>query len=523
MSYKPKDRIGDFVKNKIELDVKNQSAWNTPPDDVFFNAMEVIDERKKVKNKKALIIILSLLFLTATFGYLFVEKARLSALSENINQVKYEIEQLNLKLSQEQSSAQNEIHSGTIKSRAESNVNSKGNNDIASDKFQKKVAPTSSIQRNVSQGVSANSFIHSNTNTNTNQTSIKKSNFVNQNNSYNINRTTHQGLNLIAHGPSKEVAHMGLNSIPTKGQAINENLNLIGLAILQNQNILLFKISSKIPDLNLVIPQGITAEQNVNQKRWTLGLFVNQNLSSLDMNPSLTQTDATLTEYDKYYYGRGVSTQLSYDLNAHFYASLNLSYNEYRNSSLFEESALYSKSNEYSSTNGDVVYQDEMDIQTPFGSYMSEMNFDVSPNHVNENDLIQQVSRISQNFATLGASLNIGYKQNLSSKLEWFSEVGLGYNYLFNLSNEMQTQVIMDNQILCRMSDISEGMPNLNRGFSFYNMATGLNYHVKDNMDLNFGLSYLNSISSLREIPSSLDPSLDLNQFQLRIGSQLRF
>jgi len=504
MSNRPKDRLDDFVKKKIDLDLENQKAWNTPPDEVFFNAMEELDDNNSKKKNRFFIILFSSLFLLSTFSYLIIEKSRLNELSENMDQVKVELDQLNNELIQEkQINQQNNSVNNTNQNKevASNNALVRGGhpeniNDIQKSKNLNSIASneqTKSIQKAVNNPIK-------------NFTASSNSGFQKASNT-SISKST-----------------LRAKPFTSKTYTTLEKSTLARLMLLDKLNLSPLVNEREVLTLDhLQFIEYVLGKNDAKTSPFTFGVFLNQNLTSLTMDPNSTGSTSTLTNYDRFYYGKGITSQLSYDISSHFYIALGLSYNDYSNSSVFQNQELYAKANEYSNTSGDFTYIDDMNIETPFGNYQTEMSFDVDPNQTSNDDIIERTSTISQNFKVLETALNIGYKTPLSNKFDWYVETGLNYNFLFGLENEMQTEVILNDELRCRMTDISEGMPDLNSGFFGVQVGTGIEYRLKGNVNLNFGLTHLKSLNSLRQINSTTDPSLDLTQFQIKLGSQYRF
>jgi len=485
-----KDDFTNKFKSRFDMDNLGEEGWSIPPDSVFENALKAIDEQKR-SSKRFLwfLLLLPLLGGLVFIGTYYSNDQDLTLENENL------------------------IISQLTEAKVQNDQSYKGLNKEIEPKLKK-----ADLKYDISN---INTSIEIPEVNSASKTIVR-------------NPSTHLLKTQRAHSTSSPVVTekilfkkdqvVSKKEIPVHAKNSKKVLNkskLNAVEFLEAVQINDFLIENR--ELDFVFAESKNKKTSRSEdSKFSIIVALKNNLSSFSMEPTDLGSDASLIYYDKNYYGLGLDLSIAYAINKNFSVLANSSFAQINNESQLDQSLYYSKSNEFLDSEGNSYYQSDMDLITPLGSRNSAFDFHVDPEHTTENELISAKTSINQQLQVLNFGLSGRYQWTVGQKFETYLASGLSLNYIFDLENNMETEIVMDKKPMGHFSESSKDMGSLRKTYFNYTVESGILWPISSKTKLIFSLQYKHSLQSLRK--ANLDNiQLNVEQFELGIGTQIRF
>lgn len=525
--------IEKFFKSKLKNIDSQSDDWSTPPDFVFTNAIDSIEQTKKSKRKRLLIAFL-----------LFTSLAILSTIiitqNRQINDVQESLKEMEDKL------IANRIHKNSQNQAAsELNVNSNPVNTIEStDEDKTKQGQSSSFSASSStsstpstQAVGTNELVNkdSNKNTGNRATNSEKENLINvftkhkttahqhsqkdnslnssgssdHNSSFTLGNSIIIDSNANAQQPLNEMSSTSqIDGINTSNQLLLSFPELYQLE-LQSLNIISEK-TSKHPVLAAFTPQSTST------KGFALTLNSGINLASFYMKNVTDPAYQNLVDYDKSCAGYFVETGLHYQFNDRWSAGLTLQYNKINNNSQYTQSSPVDQNN-MSIVNNQREYAMPMEIITPLGSHMMNSKILFDENELVSN-LISTSSDISQHLISYGLGVSAQYSFIRTQKINSYFGVNLSHHFIQDLNSGFQTKVEMDGRLKKQFDTNPKNMIKAYKDYNTLSAQLGIDYSINQRFNLVINSSIGRSLNSLTLTQTDTDPKTYLQYITTGVG-----
>jgi len=172
--------------------------------------------------------------------------------------------------------------------------------------------------------------------------------------------------------------------------------------------------------------------------------------SSLQMT-NLPQVDYQLTDYDKFYGGWEIGAGLSYDINTKNSIGSKLTYSAIKNESHFSQNINYLKGQEYTNTNGNILYDTGLEIASPTGNHSESITLDVTNENMQVGESLKNETNLYQNFNILSLSGYGNHKLFKLSDISFSVQAGIGLNLITSTSQEMHISIMHeDHQLMSK-------------------------------------------------------------------------
>ncbi|NNL92297.1 MAG: hypothetical protein HKO66_08705 [Saprospiraceae bacterium] len=492
MSDYPQDDLNAFFKSKLENAKPDENMWNVPPDFVFDNAVSKINsqepKRKPAYWRWALLLLLLIGLLSSVFMLVKsnnnykAANARLQSALSTKDQKIISLENELFEKTSAITAAETKIEfSNQTIEKLQDEVDAKRNVALKNNQQQ--------IQRKANQ-----TSIESKFNKRNNQSIVANNNEII---SISTSKDDIAQNDLINNNRSPEIASIPKILSKTNFILANEReVNLNGLDFITLSN----------------------SKNDLVDEVFKYGFFLNQNYSSLAMENIPSQSVSNLTKYDNHYSGLGFKFQAEKTVSSKVDMRFALAYQNIQNRSHLDKSNLYDPQNEIDMGNGQMAYNLDVIIDTPFGEVGTQTNFAVDPTLVAPNDEIRQETNTTQSLNIV--SLTVGPKYNFikSDKWAFFAAANLGFNRILHYNNQMQTSLVLHD---LKMADFESKPPlikDINKNYLSAAIGLGFGLYLTDNLQFVFDGQYGQSLNSLRVPKNSSGPLTYLKQWQTQVG-----
>lgn len=474
----PRDPIYNAFREKLEPTKIENELWNLPPDSVFTNAMDEVNSKKA--NRRPILIpwLIGTFFLVAIgLGFILFSS---SEGSENVKP----------------SSAVASLVDQTL-------VNDK-NSPILNN-----------IIKEPSQGLS-----HSKKEIPSAKATPLTASRGSQNQIYNPQTPSKisSALSPITIDSSDETNAIDLvekSETQKKDREVLEHhlLAKISLGALPNPEVKAVKIN---------MTPKISETHNSN---WSIKILSGITLSNLVMTNIDKNAPFDLYGYEKYNLsGPNISVSLERNLSKKLNVGLSLSFNKIKNKSRLEQSMLYDKVNENSTTAGNVAYDTQVAYETPVGLFSQTLAFSALENQFQNADQLEMQTDFEQIFDLLSIGLYAQYTFLDKEKWSLFSELGLQYNQILRSKSAYNTTLLFKDQVF--YEEVSRTAPEMKSLVSNYTSVTfglGLNYQVNDRMHFVVQSSFDTSLRSIRDSGDIVQPKTYVRSIKIGLGLKHNF
>ena len=526
MSKKNEDKLIQFFRENLQNPESTDSLWDTPPEFVFDNAMAKVDAQNDKRRSRRYLILLFFFALGILSAIYFQTQEQINELNDKIEVLDQQIAEKTTSLSTSESLSLE----GTANKEKKASANQDIQSSIASDfdlgingqsTSQEATTPTNNNRsltttpiNNMRKTVPSRSTVqNTNTLSNTNQ-NITQSPLTN---SETTNSATTGASNQNAMTPMANA--ISATAIPS-ARLLETVAALKAIQTLKAQGLSYpFSPAALSLDLSDVPVQEMTTDK-INP--WSLQMGFVQNFSTVSMD-NIPASAPALYDYDSHYYGNGAYVGATYDLGIRWGLSGNLSYQKINSSSHLVDSQAYDTANEIYMSNGDMMYETEVPVETPFGNISEIISLDLEPSTASPDDRIHQDTYMDQQLSLLSFSLGPQYTLIQSQKVNFSVQAGLTYNHVTAQKSTLNTSLTMGDKTLLEFSNSMDKVGSIKSYYINTYLGAGLNYNISDRYALGLSAQYTNALNSIRVNAAGQGPNTFINSFSVSTGVSYRF
>ena len=523
MSEFEKKGIEKFFRSRLRNINSEPGDWSTPPDFVFTNAIDSIQQTTQSKRKR---LFLAFLFFT------IIGLLSLIIITQNrqINDVQESLKQIEDKLIANQTDKPNSNQQASLPSVGQNHSTAIESSTASASEDQTRVKQSSisraqTVKENsASNNAKPNPLVRSE---NQNIVNVFTKNY-NQTHQSSAPPNPLDSSRSAANSSDFTSRHAGTNNTTENQQ---KSIHLLSNSPLfdgvdETEDLLL-----TFPSLNRLVASGLIIPQELLSKYPTVASFDRQNsinkgfyfvassginLSSFYMNNIIDQTNQNLVNYDKSCSGHYFESGLHYQLNSKWSGGLTFHYNKINNNSQYNESSPVDQSN-MSIVNNQMEYDMPMKIITPLGSHI--MNSKVL---FNENEVVANVistsSDITQHLIAYGIGISARYSAFRSSKLHTYFGLNLSRHFLNQVNSDFQTKIMMDGEIKKEFNMNSVSINKAYQDYTSLSAQLGLEYALSQRFHITFNSSLGRSLNSLAITETDTDPKTYLRNINAGLG-----
>ena len=470
-----------FFKNRLNTNETAGDGWDNPPDSVLDNAFQILDEKKKKR-----------------FGFLWfwtilgvVSVALLSTTIWNMNRLN-QIDDKLTSLIENDKANKSIITSSASDStvQKETSKTSITTTDLPTVPVQKETTP---IQNKKPRGGKRTNVVLPEDNAN-----LKATKEVEQ--SQSIERITIYETNIPEPNVNSRLNTMELSD-PTVQDSIKPILPFVVAQIVESQN----EEEEEDMDLNQVY------------------FFLGGNASSLSMTAN-NPLPTNLTRYDNWYAGYQLGAGLTHRLKSTKWSvDMRIQYQLYRNSSIFEDEAQYSKANESVSSSGESIYTAPIGLESPIRKFEGALSFDLQNQTFPNGSLLNNSTAITNTFHTTAAYVGLGYGLYSNTKWELQGRFGVSANYAIEMKQEMAFEMKRNTSVLATETFEEVSTKQMTKLYGSGLVGLKLSRSIHKNMTLGLSTAYTRSLQSIRQVEGPEQVKTQVSMIQSSVVVGLKF
>jgi hypothetical protein len=222
----------------------------------------------------------------------------------------------------------------------------------------------------------------------------------------------------------------------------------------------------------------------------------------------------SLTGYDKSYSGVHAGLGMNYSLTRRLRLDVNVMMSELQNRSTYRDKMQYHKANETTDINGQLIYREQMQMESPIGQFVNEAQFSLDGKEIAEESEMDNYTSIKQDFTVAVLQAGLDYLFLQRGRVSAFLGGGMGVNYFFGLDQCMNTRLSFEGSKLMDASyDMKPGSNSNATYLSLYGRA-GVEYRLGARLVMRLQGHYDRSLGSIRHPGSDSDVKTYLNSFR---------
>jgi hypothetical protein len=468
MDNKKYDDLDKLFRSRLKNEEILDQNWNKPPQSVFDGAISVLDKEERKRRRRLLWWIIPVVIL---LGF--------TALT--INQLN-KINHLENTIAALQSS--DDLRSENPRSTAELTP--------AQSITEQKNTEISNIQNSKNKKAEKQKQINSN------QSSPQKTSSKNSLSKQRMNSTI-SATNTKRDEVKAARATKQVEAVNPGEEALDSDPQLLSADLIRKDrntdplpgSILVIEGSAKeFPSYGVEILQK-KQEQSCQPKTFQFYALGGVNASTIKMT-NIGNPDFRLTGYERYYADWFTGLGFEYSFHPKWSLLLEASYNRMHVQSTYEHDIVYDKSLEYIDNQGNVNYESNYEVATVMGRQSSAFSIDLGEKNIADHAELQNLALIDNSFSTL--SLGLGTQYQLFCHKNWSLDMGVGlqYNYLLQLNEQMESSIYHENGLMFRESIVVEPMDKANQSFWSLsgNMRLGYQFNDLVGIKLNMGSTH---------------------------------
>ncbi len=464
MSKITKDKLEEFFDKRIKKQT-GAEGWNLPSDDIFEAAMVSLDVENKDRKLKWILYFLTAVFVLTLSIFLY---------QSNLNK-----ETANIAISESQ-----ELDEIPVEVNNENLIKEDIQKDVQIIQTKEEKQSTNSVniesESNLLETVSQNAFTEG---------------LTQEGNNSKLNRE-------VIEEEGKELVKLVYLGSALVNKSVEQKILFVDEFVsLENKAISFLQIESRgLPETNFINP-----EMEMKTHSAPYALFVQGSLfqSSIFMK-DIGVNNFTLEGYEKYNSGfsAGLGLQKAFTNKLKLEATFN--WIHFSNSSIYTSEFVYDESNEFYSSNGELMYHNEMELSTPRA--IISMNDDISmDNHMVSQDRITNKTEVIESYDVLQLGIGLNYELLRKGKLSIDLGVSPGLNYILNVNTNLNTILASDKEQMASYQSTAENtqVGNFNKIYFDAKASINLHYRISDNLKLRISGLYGQSLNSLKEYNST--------------------
>ena len=477
----------DNFKERFDLESNEDLGWNSPPDFIFDDAIASVNSNAKNRNTQTKVFYLLLPISALVLLVYSIYTSTNTAQSIDAQNKKVEA------LENDMASLREAINSKTLTTPVTDSGLSSTHTPAANTSKAVQTAETSQeeIVSSVAEEVVSKGATVQPSKTKTNLATQKTSSISSVNENSNRSAVITDGNDKVVKTLVEPIAESVINSVSILGDL--PTVASLSLSPLHETAV----DPAYSFDDRLSFTELHTQEEEAVNRKHRLSFNLMSDYSSLNMT-TLSSTTNLPQNNGKFYSGYGSSISYAVPVGKRLSFVNSASYNKIRNLSEMTNTMVYDKGNEVPSGPNSARYVVDTELDTPMGTVKETMEFSVDPTLVNDGDLIEHNTTLSQRLSILNLSSGLELDVVDIGPLKLRTSLQLGLNYVSDLNNQMDSKYKMQNRIMGENNTHTYNAQDMNKFFGSASLGAALSYDVCEDYSLNFGLNYQRSITSLR-------------------------
>ena len=510
---KPEKIDLDFFKTQFEEQSHLDLEWNTPPDFIFEDAISTVNTMKSNESKKRTFLyitigILSLILLSLAYSHNKVasleDKVNLLTTSNSVSQVTKDADitdntQSSL-TSNSSSTLVNDIAQSVANSTETSELKSSNNNNLSVGVNTSTPTVVNKVETNISESPA---FIEKQVTNN-----FKAQNTSNFDIANEVKAIEKQSDNIIQNKIAATVT-------PVQSNSVQNQITPIGIITNDIKDITIEKRAQ------IEVPNTIQYNEVIPKPKAEFSFDLVRNISTIKVSEGLDMSN-TLSGNDSYYGGTGLQVGLKLPVSSRVSWVNSASYDIIHNESFSQITNNYSKGNEEVVSTGETMYRSAMTVESPMGTIVSDLEFEVDPNFTNEGDIVYDNVYIDQTLKSFSLSTGLQYAIIDNNNFRWNGGINIGGSYVSSMTTNLDSKTIMHNTVMDDSNRTFENAGSLNRFLGYAELTSDINYKIGKKYNLNLGLGYSKGLTSLRSVANG-GPSTYLSSWSTSIGISRSF
>lgn len=491
------DNFERLIRRKLEEESEKPAGWNTPPEDVFEQAMDKLPPLEKKRKRRGLIFFFTgaLMLIGALLAGLTMYN-KIEALNSRISELTEESRQNALSIIEDRSD-ESEIQTTNQSDKITSQLLNVQNshNDKAQIKAETFIAEWPSPSNRKSPVENS----HQSTPVDGDQkTGVKGEPEQNVHNNSPLHQTSIRGAS------SQGIGTSDLNSI------------YLPIGPLSS-----FEISTTLPALRA--PSIKLSDTNRKTKGASPQIYAYGGINFSSMRMSNVSGTKELTGYDSYCPGYQFGLGADFTIGKRWKLNTEIAYSGNKNVSNYRNQMPYDKNNEQVMPDGERFYSTSVKIESPMHEMSSSAEFDLGEEVISENDMLENITDIETRFNTIGVRLGVEYNLLNAGKFSISSGVGLGVRYLSCLEESTDMKIYHDGAMMMRENGEYGSMHDVNRVLGSAYGAINFEYSLSSGFYLIQRSMYEMGLNSIRKTTSASEVKTYMDSLRLSIGLAYRF
>ena len=444
--------LDKLFRSRLKEDGIHPEEWNTPSDDVFHNALSIIDERRRKFPFLWILLALLILILGGVITWQYVTLSTLKTEIANLEKTQDQILETQKERTEQPTLGNN---NSTPKRAGVDNIEVQGSDPETS--VDNSTALTPNAQAVSSEEEEAPTVDPDN---------VRMVPFKQ------LDKAEVEQTALYRSGTP-------VSSLPTS--QINEFLLSTNVAI----------------DPPLIITETILEDQHF----WSPYMLWSSELSTFTMS-NLPDAGFSLTDYDKYYRGMALGAGVKQQINSLWSIDYALTYHKQYNQSHYKDRMPYDKQKEEKLPGGSRSYSTDISIVSPTGQLRENVEMTFQNKDIPDQAEIKNHTIIDQDLSTIGLSIVPRY--HLVRALKFDASIGLGLkaHYILNFDEKMAMALYHEGEPIKSETFRQASPPMLNEFFGGLYGNVDFRYHISDHFSLGLQTGYYRSLTSLKAYKS---------------------
>ena len=270
-------------------------------------------------------------------------------------------------------------------------------------------------------------------------------------------------------------------------------------------------------ETQLQIPEPLRMDYiaNIGDLEWYIGTTTHW--TTLDMK-GIEESTASLTEYDKRYLGYGLRAGLVQNLPGRWSLDYRCSYQHFTNKSAFNDDLVYDDDLERVDANGKTMYSMDLSILSPMSELNRAVAFEVDDYPIVDEDVFENVTRISEEYHWLTVAVIPNYNIINSSKWSISAGLGLQANYLIKMKEDMDVKLYFESEMMKNEIILNDPSKNVNPWSLASLGELNLSRELNERSSLSLTAGMQQSITPINTPKNGVAPRTYVNDLQLGLN-----
>lgn len=476
MGNQPKNIKASDFKDRFDQESNSDLGWNNPPDFLFEDAINSVNNQNKKKRKSMLFFLLAGIILLGIFVNQYYFANRIENLESQVEK----------------------ISATSLKKESTSPVNinvAPVSEELKVEEVKAEVAIETSVNGYLQKDIIDEDITTSITNISEPEANPLNQSFYETKQSGTVSVSANTKLQrqhierTSTTNPSDSTPKEGVSNSLLSAVSALPSITAAGVSSLRLEYNPLLVSLDRVPDVKTIAADSDLTAQ--------LGLRLERNISTLIMTAPLGAQNLTL--YDNYYNGIGLQVDYSMPLSSKLDMISSVSYRKISNESLAENTLSYQKGTEVMMPGQMAMYEMDNEIESPLGTLEERMQLVVDPSTTQDGDALHQSISLDQCISVIGLASGFSYKLLDNSKLTWAASVQPSLNIILGMESKMHSHYEMHDIMMGESEVKLEEANNTRKLYGSLNLGSSISYKLSRDYQLSFGGGYQRGLSSLRQ------------------------